>query len=190
MKDTEPRYSMPLSYLLILGVVLLRLEVAHPYNVIPIFSCLLFFGACRPRREFAISALALVGVDIFLTTHQFRFALTSSHAVTWLWYLGAMFLGGAILGNSISTSRVLVTSMLASVSFFVASNFTVWAEWDMYPKTLSGLGSCYIAALPFFRNSIISETAFSVLIFTFARYSQLFLPVRYTRRACSCLRRS
>lgn len=177
--------SILVPYLLIVAAALLRLAVNHPYNFVPVFSCLLFFGACRPWREFATPLLALIGVDIFLTTHQYGFVLTSGHAVTWIWYLGAMALGGAVLGNSISTRRVLGSSLLASVSFFVASNFTVWAEWGMYPKTLSGLGACYVAALPFFRNSIISETVFSVLIFTLARYSERFMPVPRMRRACS-----
>jgi hypothetical protein len=48
----------------------------------------------------------------------------------------------------------------------------------MYPKTWSGLGTCYIAALSFFRNSIVSETAFSRLIFAVARYSKAFMPAR------------
>jgi hypothetical protein len=185
MKRLAIGNSILVPYVFILAVAVLRLTVNHPYNFVPVFSSLLFFGACRPVREYAMPFLTLMGVDIFLTTHQYGFVLTSGHAVTWLWYLGAMFLGGAILGNSISTAPVLGSSLLASVSFFVASNFTVWAEWGMYPKTLSGLGACYIAALPFFRNSIVSETVCSVLVFTLARYSQRFMPVTSMRRACS-----
>jgi hypothetical protein len=105
--------------------------------------------------------------------------------VTWLWYLAVMFLGAGTLRNSISTLRVLGASLSASVSFFVASNFAVWAAWGMYAKTLGGLGTCYIAALPFFRNSIVSETVFSLMIFSLARFSQAFVPAPRMRRACS-----
>jgi hypothetical protein len=178
MKRVESRNLFVLPYLLILGAALLRLTVSHPYNFIPIFSCLLFFGANRPKREFAIPMLVLVGVDIFLTTHRYGYPLTSGHAVTWMWYLAAALLGAGMLRNSRSTARVVGASLLASVSFFLASNFAVWAEWGMYAKTLSGLGTCYIAALPFFRNSLVSETAFSLLIFTLSRYSEAFLPAR------------
>ena len=184
MKRIETKNSILLPYLLIFGTALLRLAVGHPYNFIPIFTCLLFFGACRPARELAAPFLALIGVDIFLTTHQYGFALTSGHAITWIWYLGAMFLGGAILRNSISTGRVLGASLLASGSFFVASNFTVWAEWGMYAKTWGGLGACYIAALPFFRNSIVSETVCSLLIFAFFRYRES-LVLRRVQTVCS-----
>jgi hypothetical protein len=178
MKQIESRKLFVLPYLLIFGAALLRLTVTHPLNFIPIFSCLLFFGANRPRREFPIPMLILVGVDIFLTTHRYGYPLTDGHVVTWMWYLAAAILGAGMLRNSSSTSRVMGASLLASVSFFFASNFAVWAEWGMYVKTLSGLGTCYIAALPFFRNSLVSETACSLLIFTLSRYSAACLPAR------------
>lgn len=185
MKQLAIGKSAFLPYLLVLAVAVLRLSVGHPYNFIPIFSCLLFFGACRPVREFSIPLLALVGVDIFLTTHQYGYVLTAGHAVTWMWYLGALFLGAAVLSQSISMPRVLSSSLLAAVSFFVVSNFAVWAEWGMYPKTLGGLGQCYVAAIPFFRNSVVAETSFSVALFLFARYSDSLVPVLRLRRVRS-----
>jgi Family of unknown function (DUF6580) len=185
MKRLAIGNSILLPYLLILAVAVLRLSVSHSYNFIPVFACLLFFGACRPAREFAIPVLILTGVDIFLTTHRYGYPLTGGHAITWIWYLGAMFLGGAMLGKSILNGRVLGSSLLISVSFFVASNLIVWAEWGMYPKTLGGLGACYIAALPFFRNSIVSETVCSLAIFAVVRYSNAFALGRRIQEACS-----
>jgi hypothetical protein len=185
MKRLESRNLFVLPYLLIFGAAILRLTISHPYNFVPIFACLLFFGANRPKREFAIPLLLLIGVDIFLTTHRYGYALTSGHAVTWMWYLAAAFLGAAMLRNSQSTGRVLGASLLASVSFFLASNFAVWAMWGMYAKTMSGLGTCYIAALPFFRNSLLSETTFSLLIFALGKYSAALVPARRMQDARS-----
>jgi hypothetical protein len=129
--------------------------------------------------------LLLIGVDIFLTTHQYGFPLTAGHVVTWAWYLAISLLGAGMLRGSISMPRVAGASLLASVSFFLASNFTVWAEWGMYAKTLGGLGACYIAALPFFRNSLVSETTFSLLIFGLAKYTEAFKPLRRMQDARS-----
>jgi hypothetical protein len=172
MKRHGENNSIYLPYLLIFGAALLRLMLSNTYNAIPVFSCILVFGAKRPKREFPIALLALIGVDIFLTTHRYGYSLTSGDVVTWIWYLGAMTLSAATLGNSISTWRVLQASLLVTVSFFAVSNYAVWAAWGMYPKTWSGLGTCYVAALPFFRNSIVSETVFSLLIFSFAHYCE------------------
>jgi hypothetical protein len=107
MKRLALGNSIVLPYLLILAVIALRVAVSHPFQFVPIFSCMIFFGACRPVREFAMPILALVGVDIFLTTHQYGYVLTAGHAVTWMWYLGAVILGAAVLGNSVSFGRVL-----------------------------------------------------------------------------------
>ena len=174
-----------LPYLLVLLVASLRLTVSHPYNFIPIFACLLFFGAVRRKREFAVPLLVLVGVDIFLTTHRYSYALTWDQTLTWAWYLVAMFLGAAMLGSSISAPRVIGASLGASVSFFLASNFAVWASWRMYPMTLSGLGSCYVAALPFFRNSVVTELATSLLIFMVWEHRKALFPARSMQGACS-----
>ena len=46
MKRLTIGNSILLPYLLILAVALLRLAANHPYHFIPVFSCLLFFGAC------------------------------------------------------------------------------------------------------------------------------------------------
>lgn len=181
IKHLSGKQLVVLPYILIAGAVVLRLSLICPYNLIPVFSCLLFFGACRPRREYGIPFLALVAVDIFLTTHQYGFALTAGHAVIWIWYLVALFLGGAVLGNSMSSRRVLGSSLFISLTFFVVSNFTVWFEWGMYPKTFGGLGACYSAALPFFRNSITSEAIGSAMIFTLGHYIQRFMPAARMR---------
>jgi hypothetical protein len=72
------------------------------------------------------------------------------------------------LRSSRKWQRVAGCSLLASVSFFVVSNYAVWAVWQMYPKTLAGLETCYTAALPFFRTSVTSELCFSLVIFGLA----------------------
>lgn len=172
-------------YLLIAGAVVARLSMSLPYNFVPIFSCLLFFAATRPRREYPIPLIALMGVDIFLTEIWYGYPLTGDHAVTWLWYLAAMMLSARMLRGSVSVPRGLVASLLTSASFFLASNFAVWAAWRMYPKTWSGLANCYIAAAPFFRNSVVAETISSVVVFGVAQYSQVWTTTRRMQHACS-----
>ncbi len=174
-----------LPYLLIVAIAVLRLELTHPYNLIPIFSALMFFGACRPTREFGIVVLGLIGLDIFITTHHYGYGLAPDQALTWMWYLAAVNLGAAALGKTFSIKRVMGSSLFLCISFFVVSNFSVWFEWNMYPKTLSGLAACYVAALPFFRNSLVAELLCSSLLFGLARYSQTLLVNARLKRACS-----
>ena len=67
--------------------------------------------------------------------------------------------------------------------FFLVSNFAVWAEWQMYPRTLAGLGACYVAALPFFRSSLTSELCFSLLCFGPINRVRPFTAVEIARKA-------
>ena len=177
--------SILLPYLLILAIAVMRVVFTHPYNMVPIFSALLFFGACRPAREFGIAVLGLIGLDIFITTNHYSYKLAPDQALTWMWYLIAVNLGAMAFSKAISMRRVVGLSLMLSVSFFVVSNFSVWVEWHMYPKTLSGLAACYVAALPFFRNSATAELLGSSLLFGLARYSQTIVVGKRLRRACS-----
>jgi hypothetical protein len=170
---------------LIAAVAVARLGFSHAYNLVPILAVLMFFGACRPAREFGIAVLGLIGLDIFITTHHYGFRLAPDQALTWAWYLVAVNLGAVALSKTISTRRIIGSSLFASVSFFVVSNFGVWFEWNMYPKTLSGLGACYAAALPFFRNSLLAELGCSVLLFGLARASQTLILGSRLKRVCS-----
>jgi hypothetical protein len=45
------------------------------------------------------------------------------------------------------------------------SNYAVWVGSDMYPPTISGLMACYAAAIPFYRNDLISTAIVAGLAF-------------------------
>ena len=173
-----------LPYLFVAYVATLRITASHPHNLIPVFSCLLLFGAVRPWREFPLVLLGLIGVDVFLTTNRYGYFVTVDHVVTWTWYLGVLLVGARLVGNALSVPRAMTASLAASVSFFLASNFAVWAVWGMYPKTWAGLGACYVAAVPFFRNSIVSETLCTAVVICVARYSERLTPAIRVRQGC------
>jgi hypothetical protein len=185
MTHIESRFSMAISYFLILGVAVLRVELINPYNVVPVFACLLFFAAVRPSSELVLPLSLLVGIDIFITTHRYGYQVTADAVVTWAWYLIVLLLGAGALKKSRPWQRVAGCSLLASISFFVASNFAVWAGWQTYPKTLAGLGLCYLAALPFFRNSVTAELCTSLMLFGLMSRLLSLAPVEIARSAHS-----
>jgi hypothetical protein len=46
------------------------------------------------------------------------------------------------------------------------SNFTEWyGAGSLYPRTPEGLMACYTAALPFLKNTLLSNVLFSSLMF-------------------------
>lgn len=74
---------------------------------------------------------------------------------TYLGFLG-YFIVGKIAKNN--TRRQLVLLPLASVLFFILSNIGVW--WFWYPRSLAGLMMCFTFALPFYRNTFLSDMFF------------------------------
>jgi hypothetical protein len=60
---------------------------------------------------------------------------------------------------------VAASVVLGPTSFFLASNYAVWVAGDMYPRTFSGLLACYAAAIPFYRNDLVSTTIVAGLAF-------------------------
>jgi hypothetical protein len=135
-----------------------------PYSFAPVTAALLYFGARRPRKEMWIPVAALAVSGVYLSRSFYGYALSADLLVTWAWYAGMVLLGGLLAKNA-SALRVGATTLAASVSFFVVSNFAVWAVWNMYPKTVGGLAACYVAAVPFFRNALVSDLFFSAAFF-------------------------
>jgi hypothetical protein len=56
-------------------------------------------------------------------------------------------------------------TLSASVFFYVVTNFGVWATSGMYAHTWSGLVSCYTLAIPFFRNTLLSDAIYTAALF-------------------------
>lgn len=125
------------------SVVLSRVFRLFPPNFSAVGS-LGFFGS-NPLLFFA----GLVAHDYFFGGLYNGFTFT---------YLG--FASYAVLGRFArnSTHRQLVLLPVASFLFFIFSNLGVW--WYWFPHTLEGLLRCYTLALPFYKNTVISDLVF------------------------------
>jgi hypothetical protein len=102
--------------------------------------------------------------DVILTKLVYGYALPADTYISWAYYLAIVLFGGVLMTNN-KPWRVLGAALGASVFFFIISNFGVWAAWAMYPKTLGGLMTAYVAGLPFFRNDVAGDLVFTALFF-------------------------
>jgi len=89
------------------------------------------------------------------------------------WYPGVVFTyAGMACGVFVARTllkpltpvRLIATTFLSSLAFFVLSNFGTWAE-GWYGYTLDGLAGCFIAGLPFWQNSLIADVTSTALVF-------------------------
>jgi hypothetical protein len=146
-------------------VVLILLAAAsrllpHPPNFAPIAAIGLFAGAAFDRRAaWLVPFAALLLSDAFLGFY---------HPVSMFWnyagFASCLLLGASILGPARTLPRFAGATLASSVAFFALSNFGMWAS-GYYPRTAAGLAECYVAALPFFRNTFASDVLYSAALF-------------------------
>jgi len=158
-----------LAYLFVVLAVLLRVTAGTgtfaTYGFSLVGASLLFFGSRMPRKQFWIPAALMVGSDIFLNLRVYQQPFTLDQIVMWSWYLVPCVFG-FFLRDKIKPLTVLGAGLGTGLGFFLTSNFAVWAFGNIaYAKNLSGLIECYIKAIPFARNGIISDVLFSVVFF-------------------------
>jgi hypothetical protein len=76
-----------------------------------------------------------------------------------------MVLGFILLRSKTTFGRVGAGVLLGPTSFFIVSNYAVWAGGTMYPPTLGGLMTCYAAGIPFYGNDLLSTAIVAGLAF-------------------------
>ena len=118
-----------------------------------------------PRKQFWIPAALLVGSDIYLNLRVYQLPFTLDQIVMWSWYLVPCVFG-FFLRNKIKPLTVFGAGLGTGLGFFLTSNFAVWALGNIgYVHNLAGLMDCYVNAIPFARNGIISDVVFSAVFF-------------------------
>jgi hypothetical protein len=154
-----------LAYLFVIFAVVARMPfMPHPWNFTPVAAALLYFGARGSRRQLWAPFVLLAASDVVLTKFVYSYQFSWDHFVTWAWYAAILFLGTRLRENT-TWLRVGGAALASSISFFALSNFAVWACWNMYPKSLSGLMTCYAAGLPFFRRAVAGDMLFTAVVF-------------------------
>jgi hypothetical protein len=136
----------------------------HPWNFTPVAAALLYFGARGPRRQLWVPFALLAASDVILTKFVYAYTFSWDQLVTWAWYAAILWLGTSLRENT-NWLRIGGAALVSSVSFFVVSNFAVWAGWNGYPKTISGLMTCYVAGVPFFRHTLLGDMLFAAVMF-------------------------
>jgi hypothetical protein len=132
-------------------------------NFSPIGAIALFSGFLFPSFGFLVPLLILASSDFVFGFYE---SLPFVYAGVFVLFL----LGRSIL--KVDLFQVGLATLGGSLSFYIVSNFGHWLVTSMYPKNFYGLIDCYLAALPFFRTSLISDLLFSGAFFGVYYYSQ------------------
>lgn len=168
MTANHARLAAILTAILIAAA--LRL-VPHPPNFSPIAAMALFGGAYLGRRVLAFVAPigAMLLSDAVLGFHSGMPYVYGSVAL--------IVLIGWLVAKRISALTIAGAAVASSILFFAVTNFGTWATGEMYPPTLAGLEACFVAAIPFFQNTLAGDLFFTALLFGGFALLERRLPV-------------
>ena len=161
----------------VLAAAIARL-LPHPPNVTPIAAMALFAGAYLTNRRvafaFPLAAMLLSDVALGYFIYGGK-ALLHSQPIVYACMLCTVAIG-MLISNRRSPVQIGSATLASSIFFYVVTNFAVWAGGHLYPHTAAGLVACYVAAIPFFRNSVIGDMAFAALLFSGFAFLERRLP--------------
>jgi hypothetical protein len=172
---TDNRTRLLAILLAILAAAFLRL-VPHPPNFGPVGALALFSGAMLGRRWLAFAAPfgALVLSDLALGFYpELLFVYASVVAI--------VLIGWAVARRK-TVFTIAAGAVASSILFFAVTNFGVWLMMDYYPKTAAGLAACYVAAIPFFQNTLASDLFYAGLLFGGFALAERALPALREQR--------
>lgn len=149
-------------------LVIFRLS-EHLPNATPVAAIGMFMAFQKGFRwSFTHILAAMLISDFFLGFHDTILFVYGSFALI------------AIIGT-LTKQLTFITSVrnsfIASISFFVITNFGVWLTGDMYAPTVSGLINCFIAAIPFFRATLLGDLFYSLSILISFQFLTMMRPV-------------
>jgi len=159
--------------LMVVVASLYRAIPGRPFGFAPQWALALFGGAIIKDK---VIACVLPVFSMFLSDLIYQGLHTAGltpiqgfYEGQWINYL--LFASVTIFGffiRKVTVINVLVMSLIAPTYYFIISNFLTWigvGQYVEYPKTWNGLISCYTAALPFYKNSLIATLIFSTVLF-------------------------
>jgi hypothetical protein len=180
--------KLNLRFITILSFILLAAASRFlPFHNFTALGAISLFGAAHFSKKWvavAITILTAWATDLFVNNVLYaKFFPT----FTWFydgfyWQYGSYVLiavAAFFIFNKVTVQTVLAGALASTAIFFLISNFGVWASSTtvLYPKTITGLLDCYIAALPFVKGTLLSDLIYSVVLFGGFALVQNKLPV-------------
>ena len=142
----------------ILAAAAFRL-LPHPPNFTPIGAIALFSGAHFRNRgySFVLPLAAMFLSDLVIGLHPLIPVVYGSFAL--------IVTIGLWLRSRKNVLTIAGAALTSSLVFFLLTNFGVWGMGSLYPKTVAGLLAAYVAAIPFFRNTVSGDLFYTAILF-------------------------
>ena len=153
------------------GIVLLFRIIPHPPNFTPVIALSLYLPFIFGIWSIPFCILGFAITDYFIGFHSLMF---------WTW--GALAFTGYTSKFCNKIYSRIVLSFIGAITFFVISNFGVWISGTLYEISVKGLLNCYIMAIPFFTNTLLSTIFFAVIFELFILSKFYYLIPNFNKK--------
>jgi hypothetical protein len=145
----------------LVGLDVIARLVPHVPNFTPVAASALFAGATlrSPMLAVIVPLMAMVLSDGVLGFNDWRVMLVVYAAIA----MPAML--GVFARRSATHLLALPFAVTSSVVFFVTTNWAVWMFTGIYTRDADGLLKCYLAAIPFFQNTLLGDLVWTIILF-------------------------
>ena len=147
------------------------------WNFTPLAAVTALGGYCFFRQPIAAVLLpmsVLAVSDLALPAHDSWPVLASVHV---------MMLVPLLLGRRARShagwqrgASWALCGFVPATTFFLVTNFAVWAFQSTYDKTLEGLALCYTAGLPFYRSMLAGDLFYLAVLLGCLAIAGAFAP--------------
>ncbi|MDC1068142.1 hypothetical protein OAQ99_03165 [Candidatus Kapabacteria bacterium] len=170
-KETFYKLLLFMSFILF-GLVLRNIPSIPNFS--SFIALTLFSGILFPKNKLAylLPFAIQMMMDLFIGIYATDLVGYATHFITMYLSLGLIVFIGQKSTN-INFLKSLVGVTVANIGFFIITNFGSWILLPQYDASINGLISSYLAALPFFKNSIISGLVFSSILFGIYKFYEL-----------------
>ena len=178
MTNTEQNLKSDKNFMAMIWLVVgvFGRVLPHPVNMTPMTSLALFGGTHLSRwKAFAITLATLLISDA-IVGKMMGYPLTGSWIIFTFSGFAAVVLAGTFLRANASALRTGIFALSSSAGFWLWTNFGVWLMDAMYPHNAQGLVACYVSALPFLRNALVGDAAWTIVLFTSFHYARKLAP--------------
>ena len=127
--------------------------IPHPPNFTSLIALSLYVPLIFGLKFLPVLILSFIITDLFI----------GFHSLTLFTWGSIIFIG---LASKFFRSKIyfrISGALIGACLFFLITNFGVWSMGS-YGYTVEGLASCYILAIPFFGNTLVSTLLYSLLI--------------------------
>lgn len=168
--NEQTKNILLLSVIVFFGVISRFLP--HPPNFTPLTAIALFAGAYLLKSKWAyiipIGALLISDfiLQILFWTGVREFPGFYPNMILVYGAFALVVAIGTGLKGRIKVLPVMGSALLASLLFFVITNFGSWLSLPMYTKDFSGLMSAYAAGIPFYKWTMLGDLLYTGVLFT------------------------